>query len=187
MWSTAKGPINLSRFLAPFCPFCVCILCIHVNLFFFSDSSVHRGPGVAILTALSSLATWGCHNYKLKCDWRRHGWGGGGSRLSVCLCMCKIWCTQWITCAKMANKDFEKKNVDTRIFIPIFTISTRGNWSPWVTLNKWESIIVIWWLAKTNILRRIYPGFNILTSNHHNPGWYTWVRSVTGKDVHIPF
>ena len=34
-WSTAKGPINLSRFLAPFCPFCFCILCIHVNFFFF--------------------------------------------------------------------------------------------------------------------------------------------------------
>ena len=102
----AKGPIKLSRFLAPFCPFCFCILCIHVNLF--SDWSVHRGPGVAVLTALSSLATWGCHNYKLKCGWWRHGWGGGGSRLSMYLCMGKIWCTQWITCAKMANNNFEK-------------------------------------------------------------------------------
>ena len=31
----------------------------------FSGWSLHRGPGVAVLTALSSVAAWGCHNYKL--------------------------------------------------------------------------------------------------------------------------
>ena len=54
------NPYTFWGFLSPFAVFA--FVCCAFMTICFSGWSLYWGPGVAVLTALSSLATWGCHD-----------------------------------------------------------------------------------------------------------------------------